>query len=121
MREKTVESRLVKAVQCMGGLCPKWVSPGLDGVPDRIAILPGGQVWFIELKKDGEAPTKIQVPPSAPGSHGRIAFAELKAPGKAPRPLQLVRKRQLEALGFPVYIIDNIEQIGGVLDEISAT
>lgn len=99
MREKTVESRLVKAVQCMGGLCPKWVSPGLDGVPDRIILLP----------------------PSAPGSHGRIAFAELKAPGKAPRPLQLVRKRQLEALGFPVYIIDNIEQIGGVLDEISAT
>lgn len=44
----------------MGGIAMKFTSPGNDGVPDRIAILPGGQVWFIELKKDGEVPTKIQ-------------------------------------------------------------
>lgn len=92
MHEKSVERELAKAVCSMGGLCPKWVSPGLDGVPDRLILLP----------------------------YGRIGFAELKAPGKKPRPLQLRRKAQLERLGFKVYIIDTKEQIGGVLDEISA-
>lgn len=93
MKEKNIESRLVRAVRSMGGLCPKWVSPGLDGVPDRIILLPGG----------------------------RMAFAELKAPGKKPRPLQEKRIGQLRRLGFPVYVIDSAEQIGGVLDEISAS
>jgi hypothetical protein len=51
----------------------------------------------------------------------RIAFIELKAPGKKMRPLQIKRKRQLETLGFLVYCIDNKDQIGGVLDEICAT
>ena len=45
---------------------------------------------------------------------------ELKAPGKRMRPLQLKRKRQLESLGFPVYCIDQPDQIGGMLDEICA-
>ena len=85
MRERQIEQRLTQAVRQRQGLCPKWVSPGLDGVPDRIILLPGG----------------------------RIAFAELKAPGKPLRPLQ--------ALGFRVYVIDNQEQIGGVLDALSAT
>ena len=40
MREKTVESKLVKAVKAMGGLAPKFISPGLDGVPDRLVLLP---------------------------------------------------------------------------------
>ena len=53
-----------------------------------------------------------------PGGH--VAFAELKAPGKKPRPLQLTRRAQLERLGFRVFIIDNTEQIGGMLDEVSA-
>lgn len=92
MRESQIEKRLVTAVRKHHGLCPKWVSPGLDGVPDRIILLPGR----------------------------RIAFAELKAPGKTLRTQQLYRKAQLERLGFPVYVIDNTEQIGGVLDEISA-
>ncbi len=92
MREKNIEQHLVATVRKFGGLCPKWISPGLDGVPDRIILLPGGH----------------------------IAFAELKASGKAPRPLQLTRKAQLERLGFKVYIIDSKEQIGGVLDAVSA-
>ena len=49
---------------------------------------------------------------------GKAAFVELKAPGKRLRPLQEKRKRQLEGLGFPVYVVDGVEQIGGVLDEI---
>ena len=92
IREKSIEKRLVIAVRKRCGLCPKWVSPGLDGVPDRIILLPGG----------------------------RIAFAELKAPGQKLRPLQLRRKAQLERLGFSVHVIDNTDQIGGVLDALSA-
>ena len=49
---------------------------------------------------------------------GKLAFVELKAPGKEMRPLQILRKRQLESLGFLVYCIDSKEKIGGVLDEI---
>jgi hypothetical protein len=62
-------------VKKRGGICPKFISPGMDGVPDRLALLPGV----------------------------RIAFIELKAEGKTLRPLQVRRKRQLEALGFSVY------------------
>lgn len=59
-RERDIEKWLREKVRQLGGVAMKFTSPGNDGVPDRIAILPGGQVWFIELKKDGEAPTKIQ-------------------------------------------------------------
>jgi len=90
MREKTIESKLVKAVKEKGGIAPKFVSPGLDGVPDRLVLLPGG----------------------------KIAFIELKATGKKLRPLQVRRKRQLEKLGFLVYCIDRADQIGGILDAI---
>ena len=51
---------------------------------------------------------------------GKLAFVELKAPGHSLRPLQVKRKRQLEALGFSVYCIDQPSQIGGVLDEVCA-
>ena len=90
MTEKIIEQKLVRAVKDLGGIAPKFVSQGLDGVPDRIILLP----------------------------MGRIAFVELKAPGKKMRPLQVRRKRQLEALGFLVYCVDRVEQIGEVLDEI---
>lgn len=93
MREKTIEAKLVKAVKSMGGLAPKFISPGLDGVPDRLVLLPGG----------------------------KIAFIELKAPGNRLRPLQVRRKSQLETLGFLVYCMDRAEQIGGILDEIQSS
>ena len=92
MREKETEAKLVKAVRKLGGLAPKFISPGLDGVPDRLILLPGG----------------------------KIAFIELKAENRKMRPLQVRRKRQLEALGFSVYCMDRPEQIGGILDEIQA-
>lgn len=93
MREKQIENQLVSQVKKIGGIAPKFVSPGFAGMPDRLVLIPDGH----------------------------IAFVELKAPGKKPRPLQLARHRLLRLLGFRVYVIDRAEQIGGMLDEIRAT
>ena len=93
MREKTIEQKFRAAVKAAGGLALKFASPGFDGVPDRLALLPGG----------------------------RMAFVEVKAPGKKPRPLQLARHRQLRQLGFKVYVLDDEGQIGGMVDEIQST
>ena len=49
-RERDVERYLVGRVERMGGMCMKFVSPGNDGVPDRIVILPGGVIVLVELK-----------------------------------------------------------------------
>lgn len=51
MLEKDIESWLNKQIEQIGGLSFKFVSPGNPGVPDRIYILPSGQVWFVELKQ----------------------------------------------------------------------
>ena len=93
MREKTIEQRLVREVKARGGICPKWVSPGFDGVPDRLVFLPGRHFGLVEVKASGEKP----------------------------RALQLSRHRLLANLGFHTYILDGIEQIGGILDEIQST
>lgn len=93
MREKTIEQKFREAVKAVGGVAVKFTSPGFDGVPDRLALLPGG----------------------------RMAFVEVKAPGKKPRPLQEARHRMLRRLGFKVYVLDDESQIGGIVDEIQAT
>lgn len=49
--EREIEARLVRMVKNRGGLCLKWVCPGWAGVPDRIVLLPGGRVVFVELKR----------------------------------------------------------------------
>lgn len=49
--EKDIERALVEKVRRRGGYCLKWVCPGWAGVPDRIVILPGGKVVFVELKR----------------------------------------------------------------------
>ena len=92
MKEKTIEKKLVIAAKDMGGIAPKFMSPGFDGMPDRIVLLPGG----------------------------RIGFVEVKVPGKAPRPLQEARHRMLRLLGFKVYVLDTVDQIGGILDALCA-
>ena len=90
MLERAIERHLIHEVKRRNGLALKFVSPGISGVPDRIVLLP----------------------------RGKMAFVELKAPGETLRPLQVKRKNQLEMLGFEVYCVDGIQQIGGVLDAI---
>ena len=92
MREKTIEQKLREAVKKRGGIAPKFVSPGYDGMPDRLVLLP----------------------------FGRIAFVEVKAPGEKPRPLQVARHGVLRRLGFAVYVLDDESRIGGMLDEIQS-
>ena len=92
MEDKQIESKLVKAVKQSGGLCLKFVSPTLDGVPDRIVLLPEGKIAFVETKRTG---------------------------GKM-RPLQLRRKKQIEQLGFKVFCLDDPNDIKEVLDEIQS-
>jgi len=60
MRESTIEARLAREVKKLGGLCYKFTSPGAPGVPDRIIILPGGIVVFVELKTEIGRLAKIQ-------------------------------------------------------------
>lgn len=79
MLECQVDNMLLKSVRQAGGESFKFVSPGRAGVPDRLVILPGG----------------------------RIAFIELKAPGMKPRPLQRAVLRRLYALGCKVATVDN--------------
>lgn len=93
MLESFIEKQLRDEAKKRKGMALKFISPGMNGVPDRIILLPDG----------------------------KMAFVELKAPGKTPRPLQKKRNRQLESLGFPVFIIDGPDQIGGILDEIQGT
>ena len=90
MREKQIEQRLVKAVKARGGLCPKLVSPGTDGMPDRMVLLPDSHMGFVEVK----------------------------APGEKPGPLQQRRHEQLRELGYKVSVLDDPEQIPPILDEI---
>lgn len=92
MREREIERKLVSAVKSRGGICPKFVSPGFDGMPDRVVLLPRGKIGFVEVKR----------------------------PGEQPRPLQTARHRILRKLGFLVFVLDGEEQIGGMIDEIQS-
>lgn len=50
MLEKQLERRLKKEVEKLGGLCLKLITPGFTGIPDRLVIMPGGIIWFVEMK-----------------------------------------------------------------------
>ena len=49
--EKELEKKLIRAIESHGGKCLKWTSPGTTGLPDRIALLPGGRIAFVEMKR----------------------------------------------------------------------
>lgn len=93
MREKYIEQKLVYEVKKRGGICLKLASTGLAGVPDRLVLM----------------------------SKGKVAFVELKAPNEKPRKLQLVRIKRLKEMGFCVYVLDDVKEIGGVIDDIQST
>lgn len=90
MREKTLERKLVEAVKEMGGIAPKFISPGFDGMPDRLVLLPLGRIAFLEAKRHGEKP----------------------------RPLQEARHGMLRRLGFQVYVLDDAAQISEILKQM---
>ncbi len=60
MLEKDVERRLVKGVEALGGKAYKFVSPAHRGVADRLVVLPGGRVWFVEVKTDNGTLQQLQ-------------------------------------------------------------
>lgn len=93
MLEKQIEHKLLMETRKRGALCLKFISPGWNGVPDRIVLLPGGKMGFVEVKK----------------------------PGENPRTLQLRRHKQIRNLGFQVFILDDPDDIGGLLDAIQGS
>lgn len=93
MRENFIEKKFAEAVKKTGSLSLKFTSPGTAGVPDRIVLIPGGRILFVELKK----------------------------PGEKLRPLQEKRKKDFENLGFKVEVVDTIQRIEEVCHEICTT
>ena len=93
MLESLIEQHLVREVNRRDGLCLKFNSQSMTGIPDRIILMKNGTVGFIEVKQKG----------------------------KKPRPLQKLRMKQLRRLGFKVYTLDEKEKIGEILDEICST
>jgi hypothetical protein len=91
MLEKNIEKKLRDGVKKLGGQALKFTSPSFAGVPDRIVLMPGGRIWFVELK----------------------------APGKMPTLLQVAVHRTLSKLGFDVRVIDTPELVNAFLIEIA--
>lgn len=90
MLESYIESRLKAGVEKLGGKCLKFTTPGMRGAPDRIVLLPPGQVWFVETK----------------------------APRGYLDPIQKAYHRHLIALGFRVSVLWTIGQINFFLNDI---
>lgn len=88
--ERELEQKFVMRLKGLGCMPIKLISPGLAGIPDRLLLIPGGIVWFAELKRPG----------------GRL------------RPLQAHVIQQLRGLGFRVYIIDSMQAIDDLLADV---
>ena len=88
--EKKLEQKLVKAVRNIGGLALNFVSPGCDGVPDRLILI----------------------------AYVKVAFVEVKAKGKKPRPIQIRRINQIKNLGFLVFILDDEKDIPSIIQQV---
>lgn len=81
--EKAVERRLVELIKLNGGICIKLLCDQLIGLPDRMCLLPGHKIAFVELKTTGQKPRKIQI----------------------------AMHKKLRALGFRVEVIDTVEDV----------
>lgn len=86
--EKVLEKYLVAEVKSLGGWAVKLLSGLVTGLPDRLILLPGGVVAFVEVKTTGEDPS----------------------------PIQKVRRKQLMALGFRVETLDSKEGINNFIN-----
>lgn len=89
--ERDIERKLRQAVEALGGRCLKWVCPGWSGVPDRIILLPGGRIYFVETKRP----------------KGGVVSA-----------LQKKWKEWLTALGFSYSVIWNLDDLTSFLEYI---
>ena len=87
MRESKIESKLKQKVERVGGMCVKFPPIFFKGLPDRIVLLPGGIIIFVELKQKGKKPTGIQT---------------------------LVHDR-IRSLGFTVVVLDDVNDIGNLI------
>ena len=56
MTEKAIEMRLAAAVRSYGGVAVKLAATGISGMPDRLLLLPGGRMAFVETKAPGKKP-----------------------------------------------------------------
>ena len=90
MLEKDIEKYFRERVKASGGLAMKFVSPGIAGVPDRIVLYPGGEIYFVELKK----------------------------PGKKMRPLQKKIANYIADFGFCVRVVDSKESADKFIMEV---
>lgn len=91
MNEKTWERRLFSDVKKHDGYAVKLLS-SITGLPDRLVLMPGGRIWFVELK----------------------------SPGKKLRLLQVVWRNRLEKLGFKYYVIDSKKSYLCFLNELAS-
>lgn len=82
--ERDIETKLRQRVEAAGGKCLKWVCPGWSGVPDRIVLLPGARVYFVETKRP---------------KGGRISA------------LQKKWKAWLTGMGFPYWLVWNEDDL----------
>ena len=90
--EKDIELKLRTTVQRIGGLCLKWVCPGWAGIPDRIILMPGGRIIFVETKRP---------------KGGKVS------------PMQIYWRRTLEGYGFKVRHVYNENDIKKLVEEVS--
>jgi len=79
--EKDIESKIVLFAKGLGAIVYKFTSPSKRSVPDRVFVLPGGRVFWMELKRRGHKPT----------------------------PAQAVEIEKLRKQGATVYVVDNVE------------
>lgn len=90
MNEKLIEKKLREAIRKLGGKALKFSSPYETGYPDRLILMPGGKVFWVELKTTGKKPTEKQ----------------------------LLRQTELRNLGFVSEVIDSEEGLNKFIIDI---
>lgn len=92
MREREIEEYLRLGVKRLRGIAFKFTSPGNAGVPDRLVVMPGNRIYFVELKRPG---------------------------GKTSQ-LQKMQINRLKDLSCKVFVIDSKEGVDKFLDDIQS-